>query len=249
MTQSDVQQLPMADHLWSGHEDAFDFAAFTAEFGGTATLRMRAGTIVYRQGEPATSLFYLQEGRVCIHLVSSRGKEAIMAILAEDTVFGETCLLGESLRRATATCLTDCVLIRVDRPNARAALRSSVSFGEFLLARSLRRVCRLRARLTSQLFDSSEQRLARILLALANYGRGSWQEGTIDKLDQEDLAQMVGTTRARISHFMNKFRRLGHIHYDDRVVVYPSLAGFIEREGRVAGFENSEDATAAIDVF
>lgn len=172
MTQSSVQKSPVLDHLWGGQKDAFDFTAFTAEFGGTTTLRMRAGTIVYQQGEPATGLFYLQEGRIRINVVSPHGKEAIMAILADDTVFGETCLLGEPTRPASATCLTDCVLIRVEKPSAMAALRSSVSFAEFLLARSLRRVARLRRRLISQLFDSSEQRLARILLTLANYGQG-----------------------------------------------------------------------------
>jgi CRP-like cAMP-binding protein len=249
MTQSSVHKSPIPDHLWAGHEDAFDFAAFTAEFGGTTTLRMRAGAIVYRQGEPPTSLFYLQQGHIRINVVSPHGKEAIMAILADDTVFGETCLLGESARPASATCHTDCILIRVEKANATAALLCSVSFGEFLVARSLRRVARLRRRLISQLFDSSEQRLARILLTLANYGQGGWQGRTIDKVDQEDLAQMVGTTRARVSHFMNKFRRLGHIDYDGRLVVYRSLANIIAHDGSTAGFGNSEDATAETDVF
>lgn len=227
----------------------FDFAAFAAEFGGTTTVRMTAGAIVYRQGEPAANLFYLQEGRIRISVVSPTGKEAIMAILGDDTVFGETCLLGERTRVATAICVVDCLLVRVEEPSAARALHNSPSFAAFLLARSLRRVGRLRARLISQLFDSSEQRLARILLTLANYGRGGLQETAIDKLDQEDLAQMVGTTRARISHFMNKFRRLGHIHYNDRIVVYPSLRNIVAHDDSTSRFGNSEDAAAAIDAF
>jgi len=230
-------------------QETFDFAAFAAEFGGTTTVKMRTGAIVYRQGEPATDVFYVQEGRIRINVVSSAGKEAIMAILGNDTILGETCLLGEAMRVATATCVADCLLVRVEKSNAIRALHSSPSFAEFLLTRSLRRVGRLRGRLISQLFDNSEQRLARILLTLANYGQGSRKETTIDKLDQEDLAQMVGTTRARISHFMNKFRRLGYIDYNDRVVVYPALAAIVAHDGSTSGFGNSEDAAAAIGVF
>jgi CRP-like cAMP-binding protein len=223
MTRSNAENPPVAEDL-SDSGVAFDFAAFAAEFGGTSVVRTKAGTTVYRQGEPAPSLFYLRQGRIRINVVSPEGKEAIMAILGDDAIFGETCLLGEATRAARATCLTDCVLVRIEKPNALAALRSKSGFAEFLLVRSLRRVGRLRGQLISQLFDSSEQRLARILLTLANYGRGDWRETTIDKVDQEDLAQMVGTTRARISGFMNKFRRLGYIDYDGDITVYRSLS-------------------------
>lgn len=202
----------------------FDFAALSAEFGGMSTLRIKAGTAVYCQGEPAPSLFYLQQGRIRINTVSSEGKEAIMAILCDDAVFGETCLLDEPARVASATCLTDCVIVRIEKPSAMAALGGNSGFAEFLLVRSLHRVVRLRGQLVSQLFDSSEQRLARILLTLANYGQGDLKETTINDLGQEDLAQMVGTTRARISGFMNKFRRLGYIDYNGDIAVYRSLS-------------------------
>ncbi|HEX3939347.1 MAG TPA: Crp/Fnr family transcriptional regulator [Xanthobacteraceae bacterium] len=246
MTRSDAENLPVAEHpLNSGA--AFDFAAFAAEFGGTSVVRIKAGTAVYRQGEPAPSLFYLRQGRIRINVVSPEGKEAIMAILGDDAIFGETCLLGEATRAARATCLTDCVIVRIEKPSAMAALASSFGFAEFLLVRSLRRVARLRGQLISQLFDSSEQRLARILLTLANYGRGGWQETTIDKVDQEDLAQMVGTTRARISGFMNKFRRLGYIDYNGKIAVYRSLSKVLLNE---ASWERaiSEPAEPAGDV-
>ena len=163
-------------------------------------------------------------------MISYEWRKAIMAMLGADTVFGETCLLGEPLRVATATCLVASDIVRIEKPHAVRALQSDPGFAEFVLTRSLRRVGRLRGQLISQLFDSSEQRLARILLTLANYGRGDWQETTIDKLDQEDLAQMVGTTRARVSLFMNKFRRLGYIDYNGVIAVYRSLANVLSND-------------------
>jgi len=247
MTHSSAHKPPVANHAWSDHDDAFDFAAFASEFGGTTTLRMRTGAIVYRQGEPAASLFYLRQGRIRINVVSHRGKEAIMAILGDDTVFGETCLLGEPARVATATCLADCDVVRIEKSHAIGALQSSAGFAEFLLVGSLRRVGRLRGQLISQLFDSSEQRLARILLTLANYGRGDWKETTIDKLDQEDLAQMVGTTRARVSLFMNKFRRLGYIDYNGVIAVYRSLANVLSKDAFLE-LEEPQKASPAIEI-
>lgn len=168
-----------------------------------------------------------------------------MAILSTDTVFGETCLLGERARVATATTLNESVLVRVEKSNAIAALRGSVSFAEFLLTRSLHRVGRLRGQLMSQLFDTSEQRLARILLALANFGKGSRSETTIENFDQEDLAQMVGTTRARISYFMNKFRKLGYIDYNGQIAVDRSLSKVLLHDAG-AGAANFEDPSSSI---
>ena len=229
MIRSNPSNLPISGDSARSHE-AFDFVALADEFGGTTTLKMKARTVVYRQGGPANALFYVQEGRVRINVVSIRGKEAIMAILGKDTIFGETCLLGEPARVATATCLVDSELVRIERAHAIRALRGNAEFAEFVLARALRRVGRLRGQLISQLFDSSERRLARILLMLANYGQEDWKEATIDNLDQEDLAQMVGTTRGRISHFMNKFRRLGYIDYNGTIAINQSLSKVVQSE-------------------
>jgi len=223
MSRRSLVELPAAVDPASPFEE-FDFAAFADVFGGTTITKMKAGTVVYGQGEPATALFYVREGRVRINVVSALGKEAIMAILGSDTVFGESCLLGEPARVARATCVVASELVRIEKTHAIRALRNDPEFAEFLLTRSLRRVSRLRGQLISQLFDSSEQRLARILLALANRRQGEWQETIIDNVDQEDLAQMVGTTRGRISHFMNKFRKLGFIDYNGTIAVRPSLA-------------------------
>lgn len=243
MTQSRPSKLPLAN----GPHETFDFASFEEEFGGTTFFKMKAGFIVYRQGEPAEDLFYLQRGRIRINVVSHRGKEAIMAMLGDATVFGETCLLGESVRMATATCLDACDVVRIERSHAIRALQSSAQFAEFILTCSLRRIVRLRGRLISQLFDSSEQRLARILLTLANYGRGDWKETTIDGLDQEDLAQMVGTTRARVSLFMNKFRRLGYIDYNGVIAVYRSLADALSNDA-FHDLEEPPKSTPAIEI-
>ncbi len=215
---------------------AADFEALAAAYGGTTISRTKAGIAIYAQGDPADSLFYICAGEVRIKLVSPQGKMAIMAALEHDAFFGETCLLGESVRVATAVCLTDCVLVRMAKANAIRALQSDPRFAGFLLMRVMHRARRLRARLISHLFESSEQRLARILLMLAN-GGGDRDETIVDKLDQEDLAQMVGTTRARINHFMNKFRNLGYIDYDGDIAVHRSLSHVLAAE-----FGNPEDA-------
>ncbi|MFZ3360205.1 MAG: Crp/Fnr family transcriptional regulator [Xanthobacteraceae bacterium] len=222
--------------------EAFDFEAFAAIHGGTEISRVKSGATVYEQGEYADCLFYIRAGRVRIKVVSPEGKVAIMATLDADAVFGESCLIGEEIRVATASCLTDCILVRVARRTAMRAMATDSSLAEFLLARILHRVGRLRAMLISHLFDTSEQRLARILLALARGENGRHNEAVIETLDQEELAQMVGTTRGRVSHFMNKFRNLGYIDYNGRIAVYPSLANVLAAESG-----NREDASRAFD--
>jgi len=228
----------------SGDDGAFDFTPFAAEYGGTTIAKAKAGTVIYAQGDATDSLFYIRAGQVRVQVVSPEGKTIIMATLGRDAVFGETCLLDEKTRVATITCLSDCLLVRVARTTAIRALRSNPRFAEFLLARILRRVHRLRALVVSHLFDTSEQRLARLLLMLANYGRGSRNGTVIGKLDQQDLAHMVGTTRPRVSYFMNKFRKQGYIDYNDHIVVHRSLANVLS-DDTVPGFGIPEDSSAA----
>lgn len=221
-TKADLARWP------SGSEEIVDFKAFAAAYGGTTISKARADTLIYAQGDSADCLYYIEDGLVRIKVLSPHGKTAIMATLEHDAVFGETCLLGESTRVATAVCLSDCSLVRMTRTDAVRALRDNPRFAEFVLARVLRRVTRLRSRLVSHLFEGSEQRLARILLTLANHGKGTRHTtATIDGLDQDALAQMVGTTRARISHFMNKFRNLGYIDYNGNITVHRSLSNVL----------------------
>ena len=226
----------------AGAGETFDFDAFAAEHGGTAISTLKAGTVIYRQGEPGNCLLYIRTGRVQIKLISPEGKVAIMAILGDDAIFGETCLLGEETRVATALCLTDCVLVRVDRATAIRAMQSDSRLAGFLLSRILHRVSRLRATLISHLFQTSEQRLAWILLTLARDGTGGRNDAVIENLDQEELAQMVGTTRGRISYFMNKFRKLGYIDYNGQIAVYRSLSAVLP-----SGFGNLEDYSPAYE--
>lgn len=213
------------DTRWpSGSEEIIDFKAFASAYGGTTIFKAQADTVIYVQGDAADCLYYIQEGQVRVKVVPPHGKTAIMATLEHDAVFGETCLLGESTRVATAMCSSDCSLVRMTRTDAVRALRDDPRFAEFILARVLRRVTRLRSRLVSHLFEDSEQRLARALLMLANRGKRIRDTATIEGLDQEDLAQMVGTTRARVSYFMNKFRSLGYIDYNGNIAVHRSLS-------------------------
>lgn len=219
----------------SDSDESFDFRIFAAAHGGTTT-KTKAGAVIYAQGDPADCLYYIQQGRVRIKVVSPNGKTAIMATLEDDTYFGETCLLGETARVATAVALSDCILVRMTKIDAIDALRDEPRFGEFLLARVLHGVTRLRSRLVSHLFEGSEQRLARVLLMMANHGKTNRNTTTIERVDQEDLAQMVGTTRARVSYFMNKFRNLGYIDYDGDIAVRRSLLNVLLGE-----FGNHED--------
>lgn len=219
-----------------GSRDAFDFQAFAADRGGMTICKPKAGAVIYAQGDLADGLYYINDGQVRIKVVSPQGKAAIMATLDADSFFGETCLLGENTRVATVACLTDCVLTRLTKSDAIRALQSDPRFAEFLLIRTMRRLRRLRARLVSHLFETGEQRLARILLILANHGTNR-DDVIIPRLDQEELAQMVGTTRARISYFMNKFRDLGYIDYNGNIAVRRSLSSVL-----VPDLSNAEDA-------
>ena len=193
-----------------------DWKALLAGFTrGKTVIECSASRSILRQGQPADSLFYLGRGKVKLAVTSRDGKEAIVAILGAGEFFGEGCLAGQQLRMATATAVTDCALVRIERPLMTRLLQERHEISELFVAHLLSRNIRYEADLVDQLFNSSEKRLARTLLLLSHFGKESRAEPVLPRISQDDLAQMVGTTRSRISHFMNKFRKLGFIDYSD----------------------------------
>jgi CRP/FNR family cyclic AMP-dependent transcriptional regulator len=169
---------------------------------------------VFSQGDPADALFYIQKGKVKLTVVSQQGKEAVIGLLGLHDFFGEGCLSGQPLRMASATAMTDCQIMRLEKTETILVLHDEPSFSELFLAYLLSRNTRLEEDLVDQLFNSSEKRLARVLLLLANFGKEGKPEPVVAKISQETLAEIIGTTRARVSFFMNKFRKLGLIEYN-----------------------------------
>jgi CRP/FNR family transcriptional regulator, cyclic AMP receptor protein len=182
---------------------------------GKTVIEYGASRNIFRQGQPADSLFYLRRGKVKLAVTSKDGKEAIIAMLSAGEFFGEGCLAGQQFRMATATAMTDCTLFRIEKPLMARLLHEQQEISELFVAHLLLRNIRYEADLVDQLFNSSERRLARILLLLSHFGKESREEPVLPRVSQDDLAQMVGTTRSRVSHFMNKFRKLGFINYSD----------------------------------
>jgi CRP/FNR family transcriptional regulator, cyclic AMP receptor protein len=183
---------------------------------GKTVLEYGANRTIFWQGEPADSVFYLRRGKVKLAVTSQQGKEAIVAILGDGDFFGEGCLAGQLLRIATATAMTDCSLSKIEKPLMARTLHEQHDFSELFVMHLLSRNIRYEADLVDQLFNSSEKRLARMLLLLAHFGKESRAEIVVPSVSQDNLAQMVGTTRSRISHFMNKFRKLGFVDYSDK---------------------------------
>ena len=176
--------------------------------------KYRKGQIVFSQGDPADAVFYIQKGKVKVTVVSEQGKEAVVAILGTDEFFGEGCLAGQALRISTVTTMTDSVIARMEKAAIIRVIHQEPAFAEMFIAHLLGRTIRVEADLVDQLFNSSEKRLARMLLLLANFGKEGKPEPIIAKISQETLAEMIGTTRSRVSFFMNKFRKLGFIDYN-----------------------------------
>jgi len=185
------------------------------------------GDVLFTQGGPADSVFYLRSGQIKLTVVSRQGKEAVVAILEPDEFLGEGCLIGQPLRLATATALTACVTVRVARTEVERALKDDSTFSAMFIAHILARKSRVEADLVDQLFNSTEKRLARVLLLLANFGKEGRPEPITTKISQEVLAEMIGTTRSRVSHFMNNFRRLGFINYNGHIEVHSSLLSVV----------------------
>jgi CRP/FNR family cyclic AMP-dependent transcriptional regulator len=187
---------------------------------------------VFSQGGPCDAIFYVVGGQVKLTVVSDLGKEAIIAILQPGAFFGEQCLAGHPLRIATATALGDTSLIRIEKAHMLRVLSEQREFSDFFLNHLLSRTARYEEDLIDQLFNSSEKRLARILLLLANFGKEGKSEPVLGNISQETLAEMVGTTRSRVSHFMNKFRKLGFIEYNGKLLVNSSLLHVVLNEKR-----------------
>ena len=182
--------------------------------GGKTVSSYRKDQIVFSQGAPADAVFYIQKGKIKITVISEHGKEAVVAMLGTGDFCGEGCLAGQPLRISTASAMTECVLTRLEKSAIIRTLHDEPAFSEMFLSYVLSRIIRVEEDLVDQLFNSSEKRLARLLLLLANFGKESLPEPVIASISQETLAEMIGTTRSRVSSFMNKFRRLGFIHYN-----------------------------------
>jgi CRP-like cAMP-binding protein len=183
--------------------------------------------VIFTQGEDADAVFYIRKGKVKVAVLSKDGKEAIVALLGPDEFVGEGCLIGQPKRLATASALTECETMRVDKKEIQRVLHDELAFSQMFISHILARNARVEEDLVDQLFNSTEKRLARLLLLLANFGKEGRPEPILAKISQETLAEMVGTTRSRVSHFMNKFRKLGFINYNGHLEVHNSLLGVL----------------------
>jgi CRP/FNR family transcriptional regulator, cyclic AMP receptor protein len=214
---------------------SFDPKAFLARVGdGRNLAKYRKGQIVFSQGEIGDAVFYIRKGKVKVTVVSEQGKEAVVAILGTEEFFGEGCLAGQAQRMSTVTAMTDAVIVRLEKAAIVRLIHREPAFSEMFIAHLLGRTIRVEADLVDQLFNSSEKRLARMLLLLANFGKETRPEPVIAKISQETLAEMIGTTRSRVSFFMNKFRKLGFIEYnggiENGIEVHSSLLNVVLHE-------------------
>jgi len=207
---------------------SFDPKIFLAKAdGGRSISTYRRDQIVFSQGDLADSVFYIHAGKVKVSVVSEQGKEAAIAILGPDEFCGEGCLAGQPRRMATARAMTECEIMRIEKRAMIRVLHDEPAFSEMFVSHLLSRTIRVEEDLVDQLFNSSEKRLARALLLLANFGKEGAPERIIAKVSQETLAELIGTTRSRVSHFMNKFRTLGFIHYNGGIEVHSSLLNVV----------------------
>jgi CRP/FNR family transcriptional regulator, cyclic AMP receptor protein len=209
----------------------FDVKAFLATVdGGRSLSSYRSEETIFSQGDPAHAVFYIQKGQVKLTVVSEQGKEAVVALSGADDFFGEGCLAGQPRRMATATAMIECEIMRLEKQAMIRVLHKEPVFSEMFVSHLLERTIRVEADLVDQLFNSSEKRLAWALLLLANFGKERRPEPILAKISQETLAEMIGTTRARVSFFMNKFRRLGLIEYNGHIEIHSSLLNVILHE-------------------
>jgi CRP-like cAMP-binding protein len=183
--------------------------------------------VIFAQGEDADSVFYIRKGKVKVAIVSEQGKEAVIALLGSDEFVGEGCLIGQTKRLATASAMTECETMRVTKAEIQRVLDDEPAFSQMFISHILARNARIEEDLTDQLFNSTEKRLARLLLLLANFGKEGRAEPILAKISQEILAEMIGTTRSRVSYFMNKFRQLGFINYNGHLEVHNSLVSVL----------------------
>ena len=206
----------------------FDHKVFLSKVnGGRSISAYPKDKIVFRQGDPADTVFFIQNGKGKKTVVSEQGKEAVVALLGSGDFFGEGCLAGEALRLSTVSTLNKCVIARMTKADITRVIHEEPTFAELFISHLLARNSRVEEDLVDQLFNSSEKRLARTLLLLANFGKEGRPEPIIAKISQETLAEMIGTTRSRVSFFMNKFRELGLISYNGSIEVHSSLLNVV----------------------
>jgi CRP-like cAMP-binding protein len=211
-----------------GHHGKFDGRAFFAKPGsGRRIAKHGPDEIIFSQGDTADAVFLMLDGKAKISILSEEGKEAVIGVLTSEDFFGEGCLAGQPRRLSTITTITKCAVARIDRAAVIRLLHEDAAFAETFIGHVLAQTLKIQEDLVDQLFNSSEKRLARALLLLANFGKDGRHEPIVANVSQETLAKMVGTTRPRVSYFMNKFRRLGMIEYNGHLEVHSSLLNVI----------------------
>ncbi len=209
----------------------FNAKSFLARAGAGRDVKRHADSaVIFSQADPADALFYIQKGKVRLTVVSQRGKQAVIAILGNGDFFGEGCLAGQLVRMSSASALGECSLVRLEKAAAMAVIHNEPAFSKLFLQYVLSRNIRIEEDLVDQLFNSSEKRLARALLLLANFGKEGKPEPLVPKISQETLAEIIGTTRSRVSFFMNRFRKMGFIDYKDGLEVHSSLLNILLRD-------------------
>jgi CRP/FNR family transcriptional regulator, cyclic AMP receptor protein len=197
---------------------------------GRSIINYRKNQIVFSQGDPADAVFYIQKGKLKATVVSDRGKEAVASLLGPDEFFGEACMAGQTRRLVTVSAMMDAIVMRIAQPEMVRLVQEQSGFSHMFMTHILNRTIRVEADLIDQLFNSSERRLARLLLLLANYGGEGNPEPIITKISQETLAEMIGTTRSRVSFFMNRFRKQGFVSYNGHIEVHKSLLNLVLHE-------------------
>src|SRR5690242_117846 len=207
---------------------AFDPAVFLATAAvGRDISKFSKKKVIFAQGDDADAVFYIKKGKVKVAVISDEGKEAIVALLGADEFVGEGCLIGQPKRLATASAMTECELMRVEKAEIQRVIQDEPAFSQMFVSHVLARNARVEEDLVDKLFNSTEKRLERLVLLLANFGKEGRPEPILAKISQETLAEMIGTTRSRVSHFMNKFRQLGFIDYNGQLEVHSSLLGVL----------------------
>jgi CRP/FNR family cyclic AMP-dependent transcriptional regulator len=249
-------RVPIAPHAAYTHQTAttvlemvhgtkqqpFDVEVFLSTVsGGRSLSSYRKSEKVFSQGDAADAVFYIQRGKIKVCVVSEEGKEAVVAIHGPKDFFGEGCLNGQLRRMSTIIAMTDCVIMRLEKATVVRVLHEEPKFSELFMSYLLSRNSRVEEDLVDQLFNSSEKRLARVLLLLANFGKEGKPEPVIGKISQETLAEMIGTTRSRVSFFMNKFRKLGFVKYNGNLEVHNSLLNVVLRDNPHLRDRSDED--------
>ena len=233
---ANLTDLPRLDiFVWGGKvipksrpRAPFDVKVFLTKANNVKTIASyRNNASIFIQGDTADALFYIQKGKVKLTVVSKRGKEAVVALLGEGDFFGEGCLAGQGFRMSTAVAMSACSIMKLEKASVIRLLHEEPLFSEMFVAHLLARNIKIEEDLVDQLFNSSEKRLARILLLLANFGKEGKPQEVISKMSQETLAEIVGTTRSRVSFFMNRFRKLGFIEYNGSLKIHSSLLNVI----------------------